>query len=878
MKFTSTPPPDPAFGTTYRLQASGGAGKGIVFSIAPATTNRACSLDGAGTTVTFDHAGTCVIAAHATTRSAARRLAARGAADDVTQTVQVPKGRQHLDFQLRAGVRVGDTLPLSATRGASGRPVTFTLDTPDVCALNGAGTAVSFQHAGPCTVTAHEDGDADYHAAPDRSLTVDVAKGDQTLEFTPVTAAKVGSGATLHATSSAGLDVTFATTDAACTVSGSTVTFVHAQVCDITASAGNSDYNDATANQTITIARGDQQVAFTLASDQPVVRGAGTLAVTAQGDSGNPVTFSSTTPDVCTVTGTTVTFQHAQACSVEATQPASDDYNAADAVTHTLLVGKADQQVAFTLTSDQPVVRGAGTLAVTAQGDSGNPVTFSSTTPDVCTVTGTTVTFQHAQACSVEATQPASDDYNAADAVTHTLQVGKADQQVAFTLTSDLPVVRGVGTLAVTAHGDSGNPVTFISTTPDVCTFNGTSVTLDHAGTCTIAADQAGDDDYLAAPTVTRTVTIRKATQAIGFTLPTAPALGSSHDLVATGGGSGNAVTFTSTTPDKCSVTGSTVTFDHAGTCVIAADQAGNGDYEAAPTVTRSVGVAKATQSITFTSKAPASATLGDTYAVTAASGSGAPVTFSVDPATTNAACTVAGATVAFRHAGTCVIAADQAGNADYLAAPTVTQAVTVHKASQSITITSKAPSPGFVGTTYSVAASGGDSGNPVVFRSATLKVCTVSGSTVTFGGAGTCNISADQAGTPDYDAAPTVTQNVNVVVRDADLAVTAAKGADIGGLSGVTASVTGLPADATATLTASASGSNAFRPEGVAANACTRQTATRYTCTVKAGQTDFTFAVNTENSRDVTFAVEPDPPLIDSHRGNNTFVVHWHA
>ena len=80
---------------------------------------------------------------------------------------------------------------------------------------------------------------------------------------------------------------------------------------------------------------------------------------------------------------------------------------------------------------------------------------------------------------------------------------------------------------------------------------------------------------------------------------------------------------------------------------------------------------------------------------MTATSGSGEPVTFSVGPATTNAACTVAGSTVTFRHAGTCVIAADQAGDDDYLAAPTVTQSVTVHKAAQSITFTSTAPSPG---------------------------------------------------------------------------------------------------------------------------------------------------------------------------------------
>jgi hypothetical protein len=198
--------------------------------------------------------------------------------------------------------------------------------------------------------------------------------------------------------------------------------------------------------------------------------------------------------------------------------------------------------------------------------------------------------------------------------------------------------------------------------------------------------------------------------------------------------------------------------------------------------------------------------------------------------------------------------------------------------AEQSITFTSKPPTPGFVGTSYDVAATGGGSGNPVVFASATPKVCAVAGSTVTFRDTGTCTVAASQDGNADYLAAPTVTQSVTVVVQDADLAVTAAKRADIGGLSGVTATVSGLPVGATATLTATANGSEAFRPEGAAANACTRRTATRYTCTVRPGRTSFTFAVNTELGRDVTFVVEPDPPLTDSHPGNNTVGVHWHA
>ena len=48
---------------------------------------------------------------------------------------------------------------------------------------------------------------------------------------------------------------------------------------------------------------------------------------------------------------------------------------------------------------------------------------------------------------------------------------------------------------------------------------------------------------------------------------------------------------FSSTTTGVCTVAGSTVTFRSAGTCRIAADQAGDADYDAAATVTQSIGV-----------------------------------------------------------------------------------------------------------------------------------------------------------------------------------------------------------------------------------------------------------------------------------------------
>ena len=75
------------------------------------------------------------------------------------------------------------------------------------------------------------------------------------------------------------------------------------------------------------------------------------------------------------------------------------------------------------------------------------------------------------------------------------------------------------------------------------------------------------------------------------------------------------------------------MSFIGVGTCVIDANQAGDANYNAAPQVQQSFAVGKGTQTITFTSTAPAGATVaGPTYTVTAtASPSGLPVTFTID-------------------------------------------------------------------------------------------------------------------------------------------------------------------------------------------------------------------------------------------------------
>lgn len=83
----------------------------------------------------------------------------------------------------------------------------------------------------------------------------------------------------------------------------------------------------------------------------------------------------------------------------------------------------------------------------------------------------------------------------------------------------------------------------------------------------------------------------------------------------------------------------------------------------------------------------------------------------------------------------------------------------------QSITFTSTAPGDAAVGGTYVVAATGGGSGNLVMFSidAASAGACTISGATVSFAHTGTCVIDANQAGSATYAAAPQAQQSFSI-------------------------------------------------------------------------------------------------------------------
>jgi hypothetical protein len=173
----------------------------------------------------------------------------------------------------------------------------------------------------------------------------------------------------------------------------------------------------------------------------------------------------------------------------------------------------------------------------------------------------------------------------------------------------------------------------------------------------------------------------------------------------------------------------------------------------------------KVNQTLTFT--LPSNATLGDApLTLSATATSGLTVTFA---SATPAVCMVSGTTLTLVGAGTCTVTANQAGNANYNAAPPISKNLTVlTKASQTLTFTSLPPTTyGQAPLTLNATASSG-----LTVRYTATGKCTVAGNTVTLTGAGTCNLTASQSGNAHYQAASSVTQTLTI--NKAPLSLTA--------------------------------------------------------------------------------------------------------
>jgi hypothetical protein len=209
----------------------------------------------------------------------------------------------------------------------------------------------------------------------------------------------------------------------------------------------------------------------------------------------------------------------------------ADDGTGADTVAELQALVSATEAVGVTLTGATIVARNTPvTLTAQVVDSQGRPtalsqsvrfalsadgggVTFAPaspvTLPEGATTATVTVQFSEVATRTVRmAWLQANADVEATGrtAGTHTVTVQRNQQ----TLTMETVPTQAVTNPPVTllAAASSGLGVTLISTTPTVCAVSGTSVRLLGAGTCTVQASQAGNDQWQAAPWVSRSFSV----------------------------------------------------------------------------------------------------------------------------------------------------------------------------------------------------------------------------------------------------------------------------------------------------------------------------------------------------------------------------------
>lgn len=171
----------------------------------------------------------------------------------------------------------------------------------------------------------------------------------------------------------------------------------------------------------------DQTITFAALPNK--VMGDPPFTVSATASSGLPVSFTTSTPAVCTSGGTngaTITLQSTGTCTVAAAQAGNTTYNPAPPVSRGFTVGssKLSQTINFPALPNRRLRDYRFQVSATAS--SGLAVSFTTTTPSVCTAGGTygrTITLRARGTCTVRASQAGNASYYPAPSVSRSFWV-----------------------------------------------------------------------------------------------------------------------------------------------------------------------------------------------------------------------------------------------------------------------------------------------------------------------------------------------------------------------------------------------------------------------------------------------------------------------
>jgi len=431
--------------------------------------------------------------------------------------------------------------------------------------------------------------------------------------------------------------------------------------------------------------------------------------------------------------------------------------NSCNSITSTetkLTVNKANQVITFPEIPIKTIGDAAFTLPATT--DKGLTIFYQSTNTSVATVSGNTVTIVSPGTAYILASQNGNADYLVATGVTKTLTVNKIAQSI--TLNAIPAKMYGGVSFTLPVTTDKGLTISYTSTNAYVATISGNTVTILNAGSTDIIANQAGTSNYYAAPAVSQTLAVNKATQAITFTAIATKTYGDANITLAQTTDKGLAITYTSNNTNVVTVQGNVLTLINAGAATLTASQSGSSNYLTAISVSQDITVQKTSQTIVWANIA--NKTYGDAnFTLPQTTDKGLTISYqSTDP---NIAAVI-GNIVSIKGVGTINITASQIGSENYNAASNVTLPLTISKAYQTITF-ADLPSYNY-GTSPVTLSASNNSGLAVTFDSSDPIIASVSGNILTINSAGQCYITANASGDANHFSATPVQKLLKVL------------------------------------------------------------------------------------------------------------------
>lgn len=257
-----------------------------------------------------------------------------------------------------------------------------------------------------------------------------------------------------------------------------------------------------------------------------------------------------------------------------------------DGANNLVLTEKTDGSIMFDVTEASVAVGGTLTKIATGTDGAGDATSYTSSNTDVATVDNNGVVTPIAVGTTtITATRSETEDYKKATS-SYTLNVTKGTQ-TALTWKNEIPTdLTWKDIFENTVTGGNGNgAITYTSSNTEVAEVDANTgiLTLKKPGTVTITATKSGGNSYEDV-TAQYTLTINKAKQAplvFADKSPNVIFVGDVYSNIATGGSTGGTITYSSLSTATATIdSNGNVTAKQAGMSIITATLAGNDYYE----------------------------------------------------------------------------------------------------------------------------------------------------------------------------------------------------------------------------------------------------------------------------------------------------------